>query len=157
MATQTLPEQSQAYILGPEDGEVIENLGLRILAGDAHTGGALLAGEVTNPGPGGPPLHTHATTDELYLVLQGRYRFKLPVQEQEQEGGPGTFVYAPRGTSHTFASVGPEEGRLFCITLPGAEQFLRGISELQTQGVDQREMVAHFHTFDTGIDGPPLV
>jgi quercetin dioxygenase-like cupin family protein len=88
-------------------------------------------------------------------VLQGRYRFK--VRDREYEGGPGTFVCAPRGTSHTFASVGSEEGRLFSLTLPGAEQYLQGMAELQERGVDQQEMVEHFHAFQTEIDGPPLV
>jgi mannose-6-phosphate isomerase-like protein (cupin superfamily) len=155
MATATLPEHSQAYVLQPEDGQLIENLGLRILASNTQTRDAFMAGVVTNPGPGGPPLHTHFTIDELYFVLQGRYRFKI--RDQEYEGGPGTFVYAPRGTSHTFASAGPEDGQLFCITLPGTEDFLRGISELQERGMDQQEMVEHFHTFQTEIDGPPLV
>lgn len=40
-------------------------------------------------------LHTHHVHDELYLVLQGQYRFKI--DGEEHEGGPGMFVYAPRG------------------------------------------------------------
>lgn len=155
MATETLSENTQAYVLQPQEGQLIENLGLRLLATNAQTGDTLLAGVVTNPGPGGPPLHTHFAIDELYFVLQGRYRFKI--RDQECEGGPGTFVYIPRGTSHTFASVGSEEGQLFSITLPGAEQFLQGISEQQVRGVDQQEMVELFHAHHTEIDGPPIM
>lgn len=155
MATETRRENARAYLLQSHDGETIENLGLRILATGADTEGALMAGVCTNPGPGGPPLHTHAAVDELYYVLQGRYRFKI--WDTEYEGGPGTFVYAPRGTSHTFASVGPDEGQLFSLTLPGTEQYLRGISELQARGMDQPEMIEHFHAFQTEIDGPPLI
>jgi len=155
MSAETLPARSQAYFLQPHEGQQIENLGLRLLATETQTGDAFLAAVCTSPGPGGPPLHTHAAVDELYYVLQGRYRFKIG--DDEYEGGPGTFVYAPRGTSHTFASAGPEEGQVLAFALPGTERFLRGISELQARGVDQREMVEHFRAFQTSIDGPPLV
>jgi len=155
MTIDMLPGHSQAYVLQPEEGQLIENLRLRTLATNAQTGGTLLAGVVNNPGPGWPPLHTHLAIDELYFVLRGRYRFKI--SDQEYEGGPGTFAYVPRRTSHTFASVGPEEGQLLSITLPRTEQFIQGISELQERGVDQQEMVEHFHAFQTEIDGPPVV
>src|SRR5579875_3431004 len=102
MTIDALPEHSQAYVLQPNEGQMIDELRLRVLATEALTGGALMALVCTNPGPGGPALHTHHAHDELYLVLKGRYRFKLG--DREHEGGPGTFVYAPRGTTHTFAS-----------------------------------------------------
>lgn len=155
MPTAASNDIAQAYVLQPDEGQVIENLGLRLLAADARTGGSLLAAVVTNSGVGGPPLHTHATIDELYFVLRGRYRFR--VLDWDHEGGPGTFAYVPRGTSHSFAGVGEEEGQLLCITLPGTEEFLRGISALQDRGVDQQKMVEHFRAFHTEIDGPPLV
>ena len=155
MTTTPHPANAQGYVLQPNDGERIENLRLRVLATGAETDGSLLAAVATNPGPGGPPAHTHAAVDELYLVLQGRYRFKIG--DREHEGGPGTFAYIPRGTCHSFASVGPEEGRLFFVTLPGTEKFLEGMSELESRGADMQEMVDHFHAFQTEIDGPPLV
>jgi mannose-6-phosphate isomerase-like protein (cupin superfamily) len=155
MPTATSNDSSQAYVIPADEGQLIENLGLRLLAPDVSTNGSLLAAVVTNPGPGGPPVHTHATIDELYFVLRGRYRFR--VGDQEHEGGAGTFAYIPRGTSHSFASVGHEEGQLFTITLPSTEQFLRGISALQDRGVDQQEMADHFRSFNTAIDGAPLV
>ncbi|HZU13983.1 MAG TPA: cupin domain-containing protein [Chloroflexota bacterium] len=155
MTTETLPGRARPVALQPDEGETIENLGLRVLASDADTGGQLTAAICTNPGPGGPPLHTHAAVDELYLVLAGRYRFRIG--DDVTEGGAGTFAYVPRGVTHSFASVGPEEGRIFALTLPGTEGFLRGMSALQDQGLDQQAMVDHFHAYATEIDGPPLV
>ncbi|HLJ66430.1 MAG TPA: cupin domain-containing protein [Chloroflexota bacterium] len=155
MDTATLRHSSQAYVLLPDEGETIAALGLRILATDRDTGGALTAGICTNPGPGGPPLHSHAAVDELYYVLAGRYRFKI--RGDEIEGGPGTFACVPRGISHTFASVGPGEGKLLAITLPGTENFLREMAHLQEQGTDQRKMVDHFRRHEASLDGPPLV
>jgi mannose-6-phosphate isomerase-like protein (cupin superfamily) len=155
MATETLPEKVRAYVLQPEEGQFIENLRVRIMATGALTGGTLCAGECVNPGPGGPELHTHHAHDELYLVLQGRYRFKIG--EDEHEGGPGTFAYMPRGITHTFASVGPEEGRLFTVTLPGLEHYLERMSDLQARGAGSEELVALFHDFQSEINGPPLL
>lgn len=155
MTTEALPENAQAYVLQPDDGQRIENLGLRILTTNAQTNGSFMAGTVTNPGPGGPPLHTHHALDEFLFVLQGTYRFR--VGDREFEGGSGTFAYIPRGTSHTFAGVGTEEGRVLFVTLPGMEAFLQGISELESRGVDQRDMANHYRAFESEIDGPPLV
>ncbi len=155
MATETLPQNARAYVLQPGEGQIIENLRLRIVATGALTGDTLFAAECTNPGPGGPVLHTHHAHDELYLVLQGRYRFKL--DGEEHEGDPGMFVYAPRGTTHTFASVGPEEGRIFAISLPGLEHFLERMSELPVQGNTRDGLVELFRDFDSEINGPPLI
>ncbi|MGI8825750.1 MAG: cupin domain-containing protein [Chloroflexota bacterium] len=155
MATETIREGVQAYALQPGEGQPIENLHLRVMATGALTGDTLFASEITNPGPGGPVLHTHHAHDEAYLVLQGRYRFKIG--DEEHEGGPGMFVYAPRGTTHTFASVGPEEGRIFAISLPGLEHFLERMSRLPLRG-DIREGLAElFHDFQSEINGPPLL
>lgn len=155
MTSQTLHSSARAYVRQPNEGETIGTLGLRLLAADEDTGGVLTAAVCTNPGPGGPPLHSHTAVDELYYVLQGRYRFKIG--EEEIEGGAGTFASVPRGTSHTFASVGPGEGQLLAITLPGTECFLREMADLQERGTDQREMVDHFQRHSSSIDGPPLV
>lgn len=155
MTSQTLHESTRGYALEPGQGEVIDALGLRILAGDGDTGGALSAAICTNRGPGGPPLHSHAAVDELFYVLEGRYRFKIG--DVDIVGGPGTFAYVPRGTSHTFASVGPGEGRVFAMTLPGTERFLRDMAALQEQGVSQPEMLDHFRRYASTIDGPPLI
>jgi len=154
MITETRRETARAYVLRPEEGQHIENLRLRIVATNDLTGGSIMAADCVNPGPGGPPLHTHYAHDELYLVLAGRYRFRIG--EDDQEGGPGTFVYVPRGTSHTFAGVGPEEGRLFTVSLPGLEHFLERMSELNDTGADQAAFEALFHEYQSEIDGPPL-
>ncbi len=47
------------------------------------------------------PLHAHTQEDEVWYVLEGEIAFT--VGERAQVGGPGTFVYSPRGTPHTFA------------------------------------------------------
>ena len=153
MTTETI--ESQAYVLTVDEGEQIENLFVRLLASDARTGTDFTVSVVTNPGPGGPPKHTHATVDEMYFVLKGSYLFQIG--DDVTEGGPGTFMFVPRGVPHTFASAGPGEGQLLTFTLPSTEQFVRGISALQQQGMDQQAMADHFRAFDTSVDGPGLM
>ena len=148
-------ERTKGYVLQPGEGRILEPLGLRILAGNAVTGGRAWVGECVNGGPGGPPLHTHRDHDEFYLVLEGRYRFKIG--EDTYEGGPGTFAYVPRGTMHTFASVGKERGRLFAVTMPGLEQFLERMADMSARGVEQMEMANLFADYQSEINGPGLV
>src|SRR5512138_3681835 len=46
------------------------------------------------------PLHSHTREDEIWFVLEGEIAFLLG--EEIITGGPGTFVYIPRNTPHTF-------------------------------------------------------
>ena len=43
--------------------------------------------------------HSHATEDELFLVVSGRLRMEFRDQEA-QVLGPGEFIIVPRGTEH---------------------------------------------------------
>jgi|SRR5579872_611499 len=143
------------YVLPAHEGRYIETLNLRILADGQHTGDQMLAAVMTNPVPGGPPLHTHHSHDELYYVLEGHYRFR--VGEEELEGGPGTFVYVPRGTPQTLANVGPSAGRVFQITLPGFDGFVERMAELPLEGSKRVGVEDLFRDYDTDQNGPPLL
>ena len=62
---------------------------LSVLLGGEQTGGMLaVMFDVTPPG-GGPPLHVHSKEDELFLVVEGRFRMELRVRlldyEDEQD------------------------------------------------------------------------
>jgi mannose-6-phosphate isomerase-like protein (cupin superfamily) len=46
------------------------------------------------------PLHSHTREDEVWYVLEGEIAFILG--DETVIGGPGTFVYIPRNTPHTF-------------------------------------------------------
>jgi mannose-6-phosphate isomerase-like protein (cupin superfamily) len=144
------------YVMQPDQGQVIEELRVRLMATGALTGGAMSALECVNPGPGGPPLHIHHAHDEWYFVLQGRYRFRTG--EVERDGGPGSFAYIPRGIIHSFASVGPEEGRVLVVDLPGGlEHFLEDLADLQARGAGEEEIIAIHEKYQSEICGPPLV
>lgn len=68
------------------------------------------------------PPHTHHREDELSLVLEGDFGFR--VGEQEFTAGPGSYVFKPRGTPHTWWNAGEETARLVEIIWPaGFERF----------------------------------
>ena len=154
--TSTTPDRDlQGYVLPAEQGRTIEALRVRLLATGESTSEATCVIEIVNPGPGGPPLHTHFAHDEWYFVLQGRYRFRIG--DRVEEGGPGTFTYVPRGVVHAFASVGTEEGRLLSTSVPGGlEHFLQGLADLIARGANEAEIVELHAAYQSEINGPPL-
>ena len=95
------------------------------------TGGALTAIEsVSAPGEG-PPLHVHREQDELIYILEGTYRVKLG--DEVTDAPAGTCVFIPRGTPHTWQSVGEAPGRFLATVMPAArgfEQFFVRYAEL---------------------------
>lgn len=155
MTCETIGRDLQGYVVPVGQGQIIEGLRVRLLGTGELTGGATCVLEIVNPGPGGPPLHTHFAHDEWYFVLQGRYRFKIG--DRVEEGGPGTFAYVPRGAVHSFAAVGTEEGRLLSTSVPGGlEHFLIGMESLLNLGADEAAIVALYAQYDSEINGPPL-
>jgi mannose-6-phosphate isomerase-like protein (cupin superfamily) len=156
MVNATLHDNAQAYTIQPEGGQILENLRTRLLATGAQTNDTLCAMICDNPGPGGPPLHTHHAHVEFFLVLQGHYRFRIG--ETDYEGGPGTFAYIPQDVIHAWASVGPGEGRLFAAVLPGEfAGFLEQLEMLSARGADHDEYASLYRDYQSEINGPPLV
>jgi uncharacterized cupin superfamily protein len=101
----------------PDAGHVARAFGNEIqfkLTGE-QTGGALSLGLATVPaGTAGPPPHVHEAEDELFIILEGRYR--VFVEGAWSEVGPGTVVYLPRNVAHTFHVVGEQPGRHWVLT-----------------------------------------
>lgn len=156
MVSLTTRQDAPAYVLQPEEGQQLDDLHLRLMATDALTGGEVCVLVCTNPGPGGPHLHTHDVHTEFMVVLQGRYRFKIG--ETEREGGPGTFAYIPRRVVHSWASVGPEEGRLLAAVFPGDfAGFLERLEDLSARGAGEDEVATLYVDYQSEINGPPLL
>lgn len=88
----------------------------------AESGGELTVMEDTIPPGGGPPLHVHERENEAYYVLEGE--FEIVCGDDVAQGGPGTFVHAPRRIPHRYRNVGATPGRmLFAFTPAGIEAF----------------------------------
>lgn len=110
------------------DEAPIEVLGLTMKteAGSADTQGVMSVVRVDTPPGSGPPAHVHHRDDELFIVLEGQYRFWL-AGRPAIDAGAGEVIFMPKGTAHQYRNVGSEAGRHYFITVPG------GLDELFTE------------------------
>ncbi len=106
-------------ILDNQQGRPLWHLGalLNFKALCAETGGQFWALEGLADQHMAVPLHAHTREDEIWFVLEGEIAFTLG--DQVILGGPGTFVYIPRHTPHTF-QVRSGRARWFGFGLGGS-------------------------------------
>ena len=95
-----------------------------------ETGGAMGIFEgIIAPGHG-VHWHTHTREEEVFRVIEGRFRFWCG--DQVAEGGPGTTVVGPRNVPHRWQNIGDTDGRLLFIVTPGGmERFFVEVAELK--------------------------
>ncbi len=125
----------EPMIVTADAAEQIRPFGIdmKVMLGAEHTGGSFSAilGEV-RPGDGPPP-HRHHDRDEYFFVLDGTY--SLGVNGKESSIGPGTMVFVPRGTVHTFKNTSDRVGRLLEWTIPGSNgDYFRALHEMEQNG-----------------------
>lgn len=126
------------------------------LSSEATNGLYFLAVEETPPGRG-PALHVHFEQDELFHVLEGRFRFQVGTLEIDAPAG--TTAAVPRGTPHAFVNVSDRPGRLLFTMIPAlrAEGFFRELSRLpQDLPPDPAELARIGAEYATQFVGPPL-
>lgn len=99
----------------------------------------------------GPPLHIHNERDEIFEVLEGRFRFIC--SGDTFDIAAGTTVVVPRGVAHAWVNLGSRPARLLFSFVPGGIDGL--FEEIGRTQPDQWEALAALH--DTDIVGPPLV
>jgi quercetin dioxygenase-like cupin family protein len=156
-----MPEhRTQPSIVAAGEGLSVENPVGGILTFKAMTGpsdGVVTALEtVAAPGEG-PPLHVHAE-HELIYTLEGLFRIRLGDGIHEAE--PGSFVFIPAGTPHTWQNISDRPARFFATIMPAApafEEFFQRYDELavEQRGVDAfARLAAETKAFD--VIGPPL-
>ena len=125
----------QPMIVPAEAAEQIRPFGIdmKVLLGAEHTGGSFSAilGEIA-PGEGPPP-HLHRDREEYFFVLEGTYA--LGVNGRQSTIGPGTLVFVPRGTVHTFKNISDKVGRLLEWTIPGSNgDYFRAMHAMEQDG-----------------------
>jgi quercetin dioxygenase-like cupin family protein len=99
-----------------------------LLTGEQTGGQYTLFLETTPPGSGPPP-HWHENEDEIFHVLEGRVSFFA--DGKWTETGPGTSVFAPRKSVHTFKNTGDQPCRMVITTSPaGFEKFFTQAAEV---------------------------
>lgn len=126
----TLANPASALTLSPSQGERFTIIGgsVRLLMDGAASGGRCCIFEAPIPPGDGPPMHRHEREDELFFILEGRFKFSLDGREFIAE--PGAFVCAPRGSVHAFKNIGGVPGRMLITCTPsGIETPFRAIRE----------------------------
>ena len=97
--------------------------------------------------PGGPRLHRHDWFDEIFYVVEGEVIFESG--DGPFTAGPGTLVYAPRGSPHGWASTGRLRSRVLVVCTPsGLENAFRDVAAAAPDEIDAAWRVHHIEFVD---------
>ncbi len=120
------PTATRNMLLGPDEGEVIEARGNRLVV-KAASPRQLVCDYVAPAHFPGPPLHVHHGFDETFLVMAGRLR--VQVGEEVVELGVGATAYVDGNLPHTFANPGSRPVRFLLVCSPGGfEDYFRAVA-----------------------------
>ncbi len=146
-----------SFIVLPGEGRTLDlgNFQATVLATGAQTGDEFSLLETAGePSDFGPPLHIHRDAAEAFYVLEGDYL--MFVEDRQQLCRPGTFVYVPSGTPHTFKVVSDTPGRKLNLFSPHAMVgFFEALAAAEASGAVTNEMldaIAARHNMD--VVGP---
>jgi len=132
----------QPKVVLPGEGAMMEMPGERgrALLVSQETGGQFLLAEVEVDPGFGPPPHIHTREDELFLVQEGQFEFRIG--NEYSHVGPGTVVFAPRNIPHAFRAVGEVSARAIVLVRPGGfEQFFARYAALRCDENTQPQQI----------------
>jgi mannose-6-phosphate isomerase-like protein (cupin superfamily) len=121
-----------------------------LLATREQTGGSLGIFRQTIAPNSGPPLHVHRGEDEFFYVVTGE--FKLQIGDSITSAPAQSLMFVPKGTPHTFQSIGSESGVILVGVTPGG--FEQRFAD--RQGVDAVKDRALMKKYKMEVVGPPL-
>jgi glyoxylate utilization-related uncharacterized protein len=102
-------------------------------------------------------MHAHEDDDELIFFIDGSFRVRLG--DEVKEAPPGSFVFIPKGTVHTWQNAGAEHARLLvCFTpaSPGMEGFFERAAEGSEAGPNPAAFKELGGEAGMSLHGPPL-
>jgi mannose-6-phosphate isomerase-like protein (cupin superfamily) len=144
--------------VGPSEGTpiMLPTRGHGLVKLDAAASGGTLSVFELDFEPGeGPGEHVHSREHELWYVLDGEFDFLLGDELIHQP--TGGLAFGPRGTPHTFRSVGPTPGRLLVITAAaGLEDFFLEYDRRANGPYDMAALMAAAEVGGLDFVGPPL-
>jgi mannose-6-phosphate isomerase-like protein (cupin superfamily) len=146
---------SQAFIPGEGRHLDLGNFNVEVLATSAQTSGEFTLLQTQDEPPGfGPPLHLHHDAAEAFFVLEGDYLMFL--EDKQTLCSPGSFVYVPRVTPHTFKVVSEGPGRKLNLFSPAAmTEFFEALAGAEAAGSATPERLDEIATrCDMEILGP---
>lgn len=134
---------SEAFIVPPDRGRHLDlgNFHVEVLATSAQTGGEFsLLQTQSEPPQFGPPLHLHRDAAEAFFVLEGEYL--MFIENEQTHCPPGTFVYVPRATPHTFKVISSGPGKKLNLFSPAAmTQFFEELADAEATGSATPELL----------------
>jgi quercetin dioxygenase-like cupin family protein len=116
--------------VAPGQGRVIHAFGAEftLLLGGEQTGNEFMLASVITPPGGGPPPHYHLREDECFILQEGRVL--LLTEGVWREIGPGTVIFLPRNSVHTYKNIGETPCRMLEYVSPaGFERFFARCAE----------------------------
>lgn len=134
------------HVIGPDTCMV------KVSASD--TDRAFVLFEYIGRAEGGPPLHVHPDQDEIFIVQEGRYRFRCG--DEVQTLGAGDTIFLPRGIPHAFRQTSSTGRLLFMFTPAGdMEAFFAKLADMDGLP-DPAVAAALFAAHGMTVVGPPL-
>jgi mannose-6-phosphate isomerase-like protein (cupin superfamily) len=143
---------TRPMVLLPGSGEPLPFVG-RLRASGAVTGGMIEVIEYS--GPAAPPPHVHKDHDEVFVILNGSFRFVLG--SIETHAPHGTIVLVPRGFSHGF-TMEPGSTALLLVLPAGLEGYFSELGRGLAEGRSGEEIRASLAgRYDSYPDPPAQV
>lgn len=142
----------------PGEARTIDVGGFSVIvhADSGETVGAFSLIETGDPRPGaGPPLHVHHDAAESFFVIDGEYAFHL--DGRDFECAAGSFVYVPRGMSHTFRSTRPRSRKLNLFTPAAMVGYFDELAEGIRNGMDEAALDGIAERYGMTVLGPAPV
>lgn len=132
----TEPQQPSVQHITQTDGQRIaagmgDTYRLAITSAMTQTAGLIMHATI-QPG-GGPPLHKHLNEDEWFYITSGTITFFNGTDAVSAQ--QGDFIFAPRGSTHTFKNNAKNPATMLIGIYPGkGEQFFKDFGTLNPDG-----------------------
>jgi quercetin dioxygenase-like cupin family protein len=130
-----------AKILGPHEGKYLNVIGDQqwIKLRGKDTNGAYSMIEQRNPPGTSIPNHMHTREDETFYLFEGQVQFTVEGRDIVAE--PGTTVFLPKKTPHSFKVFGDKPMRAIIIVSPGGcEDMFEELAELAPGPPDMKKV-----------------
>ncbi len=144
---------SRPFTVQPGQGRLLDlgNFQAVVLAEGGQTSGEFtLLQTQSEPRGFGPPMHLHRDASEAFYVLEGTYLMYF--EDQQVECPPGSFVYVPPNTAHTFKVVSEVPGTKLNLFAPAAMVgFFEDLAAAEATGQptpEQLEAIAERHQME---------
>lgn len=127
------PYQPLPIVIPPDEGKVLEFIGIKHKLTRQHTGGAYYLFEFEFDPESGNRLHVHQHEDEIVHVLEGA--IEIRVGDQKLQATAGSVTHLPKRIPHALYNPLKTPLRILAVTIPGGmENFFDDLSVAEADG-----------------------